>query len=362
MKKYLLISLLLLFSASGALAQITFQFIPEINGRNIDGLFSCRIAAPAASIRGVLSITVRERVAGTICVIRTPEFIIRPGANPIPVAAARGAAIRFSNNRTGQLTGATRAFPQGDYEYCYSLTISGSDNPPVEQCFDYTLEPFAELNLIDPYDKDKICDKRPLLTWQPLIPAIPGALYQLVLSEIKSGQSPTEALNYNLPLVNQSGVVSPVLPYPSIAPELESKKRYAWQVTAYKDRTILNRSQVWEFTVDCRDSVKKQPDSSSFRSIQDLQRGNFYIADRQLKFALVNPYQAQDLQYEIYAVTGSGKKVKHLPKVKLLNGANRIMIDLGDTGAFTDNRYYIIYVTLPNGDKKSLRFLYQDSQ
>jgi hypothetical protein len=361
MKRYLFIFLLIFTIAPGALAQITFQFIPEINGRNLDGLFSCRIVAPGAMIRGTLSITVRERQGGTICVIRTPEFVIAPGANPIPVSAARGAAIRFSNNRIGQLTGKTRFFPQGDYEYCYSLNISGSDNPPVEQCFDYTLEPFAELNLIDPYDKDKICDKRPLLTWQPLIPAVPGALYQLVLSEIKSGQSPTEALNYNLPLVNQSSILSPVLPYPAVARELESQKRYAWQVTAYKDQTVLNRSQVWEFMVDCRDSVKNKPDSSSYRSIEDLQRGNFYIAARQLKFALVNPYQAQNLQYEIYPVTGSGKKIKHLPKIKLLNGANSIAIALDDTGAFTDNRYYVIYITLPNGDKKSLRFLYQDN-
>lgn len=186
-----------------------------------------------------------------------------------------------------------------------------------------------------------------------------GLILPTGISEIKNGQNATEALNYNLPVINQSNIVSPILPYPSIAPQLVKGKKYAWQVTAYKDQTVLNRSEIWEFTVDCQDSVKKVADDG-YRDIEDLSRGNYYIAAGFLKFALVNPYQAQDLKYAITSLNNPDKKIKRLPKLKLKTGNNQVQIDLTATNSFTDEKYYILKVQLPNGTTKSLRFLYME--
>jgi len=358
-KRYIIIPILLLIISLSAFGQATIQFIPELYGRNVDGLFKCTIINPAQGQSVNLSIIVKERSAGTVCIIKTQPFNIIQGANPLPFSASRSASLQFSNNSIGRLSSANHTFPEGDYEYCYTLTYLRSDLLPVEQCFDYTLAPFAELHLTDPYDKDKICDKRPLLTWQPLLPGMPGSAYQLVLAEVKSGQNATEALNYNLAVINQSNLISPVLPYPSIARELEKGKTYAWQVTAYKDQTILNRSEVWTFTVDCQDSVKKVIDDG-YRDIEDLAKGNYYIASGVLKFAIINPYQAQDLKYQIISLNKPDKKIRRLPKLKLQTGTNQINIDLSVTGSFDDNNYYIIKAWLPNGTVKSLRFIYNE--
>jgi hypothetical protein len=355
------LTILLLLTTFTTLGQSTVQFIPELYGRNVDGLLKCTIINTSQKQTATLSITVSERKAGIICTVKTSEFSILPGSNAIPYATARGAAIQFSNSTNGRLNSLNRAFDQGDYEYCFTLNFTHSDVLPMEQCYNYTLAPFAELNLIDPYNKDKICDQRPLLTWQPLIPGIPGSFYQLVLSEIKTGQNATEALNYNLPVINQSNIVSPILPYPSIAPQLAKGKKYAWQVTAYKDQTVLNRSEIWEFTVDCQDSVKKVADDG-YRDIEDLSKGNYYIAAGYLKFALVNPYQAQDLKYTITSLNEPDKKIKRLPKLKLKSGMNQTSIDLAVTGGFTDGSYYLLKVQLPNGATKSLRFLYTEAK
>jgi hypothetical protein len=239
-------------------AQVVVQFVPEINGRNIDGLFGCRMTNPSANQLGViLTITVRERKAGTVCSIKTNQFNVLPGTNPIPANAARTASIRLGNNKLGQMLSINRFFPEGDYEYCYTLQYVRSDNLPDDQCFSYLLTPFSDLNLTDPYNRTKICEKRPMLSWQPLVPSVLGAYYQLVLTEIKTGQNATEAINYNLPIINQQKIVSPVLMYPPTAPELKQHTRYAWQVSAYKDQAVLNRSEIWEFTVLCEDTVKK---------------------------------------------------------------------------------------------------------
>lgn len=353
------ITLLFIFLASAVFGQSTVQFIPELYGRNVDGLLKCNTINTGVKLSAILSITVTERKGGTICVVRTPEFTILPGSNPVPFAAVRAAAVQFSGSAGGRLNSLNRAFDQGDYDYCFTLSYPHADLLPTEQCFNYVLAPFAELNLIDPYDKDKICDQRPLLTWQPLIPGIPGSFYQLVLSEIKTGQNPTEALNYNLPVINQSHIIAPILPYPSIAPQLVKGKKYAWQVTAYKDQTVLNRSEIWEFTVDCQDSVKKAADDG-YRNIEDLSKGNYYIATGLLKFALVNPYQAQNLNYEIRSINNPEKKIKGLPKIKLQTGHNQINIDLGMARGMNDQQYYILKVWIPGGMVKSLRFLYEE--
>lgn len=356
----LILGLLLLWSLPG-LGQVSFQFIPEIYGRNINGLFNCHILSVGQRLPVTLKITVSERASGVLCIIKTPEFTIAPGNNPIPLAAVRGAAIQFSDNKLSRLTSMNHDFAEGDYEYCYSLTFTRSDNPPTEQCFSYTLAPFAELSLIDPYNQDKICNQRPLFTWQPLIPGIPGSYYQLVLAEVKDGQNATEALNYNRPIINQTSIIAPMLPYPSIAKALESKKKYAWQVTAYKDQTVLNRSDIWTFTLDCQDSVKVIADNG-YRRLEDLLKGNYYLAVGSVKFALVNPYVAQNLKYEIKALRNPDKKIKRLPTIKLVNGQNNITINLADAGSFNDGDYYILSVRLPDGSNKSLRFQYKDAR
>jgi hypothetical protein len=352
-------TLVFLLCSISVMGQATVQFIPELYGRNVDGLFKCTVINPGARQSATLSIVVKERRAGTVCLIKTGQFAVLTGTTPVPFSLAHNASIQFANNSLGRLISTNRSFPEGEYEYCYTITYTTGDLLPVEQCFDYVLAPFAEMNLIDPYDKDKICDQRPLLTWQPLLPGVAGSFYQLVLAEVKSGQNPTEALNYNLPVINQSNIISPVLPYPSIAPQLEKGKKYAWQVTAYKDQTVLNRTEIWSFTVDCRDTVKKITDDG-YRDIEDLAKGNYYIAAGTLKFALVNPYQGQELRYQVTSLNKPDKKIKHLPKLKLQTGINQINIDLSVTGSFDDNNYYIIKVWLPNGTVKSLRFLYKE--
>jgi hypothetical protein len=359
LKRYLCF-LFLLFTVP-VFGQLSFQFIPEVYGRNIDGLFSCRIFDPGQKITAFLNITVTERKGGIVCIIKTPEFTIFPGMNSLPLSVARGSAIQFSSNKIGHITGLSRLFPEGDYDYCFEVNFVHSDNPPSEQCFPYTLAPFSVMNLIDPYNLDKVCNKRPLFTWEPLLPGIAGSYYQLVLTEIKQGQTATEALNYNLPIINQSNIISPILPYPSIAADLVPKIKYAWQVTAYKDQTVLNRTEIWQFTVDCQDSVKKIPDDG-YRDIEDLLKGDFYIATGYIKFALVNPYQAQNLKYEILPISDIKKKVKQLPKIKLKNGANEIIIDLSRNATFVNGNYYIMNVWLPNGTQHSLRFLYEEDK
>lgn len=358
-----IIPFVLAFFSLPALGQVSFQFIPELQGRNVDGLLNVKFVSTQASRRMSLSVIVTELKSGKVLSIKTPAFSVNQGVNQVPVTAIRPAKVQFGGSKVATTVQQSGLLPEGEYEYCFALTPEqGYYDPevPAEQCFTAEVIPFSPLSLIEPGNQDKLCEKRPLFSWQPSFPIVAGSSYQLLLTEIKGNQSPLEALNYNLPIVNQSGIMSPVLPYPPSARELQAGKKYAWQVSLYKNQTVLNRSEVWDFMVDCKDSVEnKIAAGNNFRNIGDLSNGNFHEVKGYLKFTLNNPYKEQDMHYNIVCITDPAKKIKRLPKVLLKNGVNQIAIDISNNG-FSDGYFYILSVELPNGDIKSLRFVYHD--
>lgn len=358
------ISILLVVISVPAFAQVSFQFIPELYGRNIDGLLNLRIVNVSGPKVVTLNLSVTERKSGKIVSIRTEPFTLNNGNATIPASAIRNSKIQFGGNRVSAAVQQNGYFPEGDYEYCFTLNSAfGTPNPEVysDQCFNYELVPSAPLSLTEPYNQDKICEKRPLLAWQPSFPQIPGSAYQLVLVEIKERQNATEALNYNLPIVRQSGIVNPVLSYPPSSKELQAGKKYAWQVSVYKNQTVINRSEVWEFTVGCDDNmVTPGFTDDGYRDIEDLLKGNYYMANGSVKLSVMNSYGPQDLHYEISCITDAKLKIKRLPKLKLENGRNKVFIILDNRRVFKEDYYYILKIWLPDGSIKSLRFKYND--
>ncbi|WP_207428881.1 DUF928 domain-containing protein [Pedobacter sp. SYSU D00535] len=360
----ILITLVLLLVCRSAFSQLNFQFVPEIHGRNIEGLLNAKISNAVARRAVSLTVTVSERTKGRVLSLKTAAFNLPVGTNTIPVNAVRSAKIQFASSGIANRMRQSGLLPEGDYEFCYTLTPEqGYYDPevPLEQCFDAELTPFAPLTLVEPYNQDKVCETRPLFSWQPSFPHVQGGTYQLLLVELRGDQKGPEALNYNLPLISQSNMINPVMPYPASFRELQPGKRYAWQVSIYKNQTVLNRSEVWEFTVDCRDTVTDTKlNYDGFRDIEDLAQGNFYVADGYLQFGLTNSYGEQNLKYEIDCISDPELKVKSLPALKLERGKNRIVIDLRSKRAFKHDYYYILKVWLPNGSVKSLRFVFKD--
>lgn len=345
-----------------ASSQVTFQFSPEIQGRTADGLLWVKLTNLYQQSRTVsMEISVSERKVGKVISVVTQPFSLMPGMNNLDRRAASTAVIRFADNNLARLLKQSSTFPEGEYEYCFQAFLAdktGNKELLGEQCFDYLVEPLTPLFLIEPFLKEQTCEKRPTFTWQPSLPFIPGAQYRLTLAEMRPNQSVQEALVYNLPLFNQSNITSPMLLYPSAARSLEEGMTYSWQVTVYKEGVILNRSEIWEFTVRCNDTPKVEK-TEGFRDIDDLARGNYYIAKGKVDFALYNAYEAQSLKYTLYCINKPDQTFKHLPKLKLTRGNNNVTIDLSDNKEMVDGFNYILTVQSPSGITKRLRFIYK---
>ncbi|WP_343670455.1 hypothetical protein [Chitinophaga sp.] len=358
----LLTTLFGLFCLQGK-AQYTFAFMPEVQGRSIDNIYKVRIGNTGGIVTANLRIVVTEAHAGAVVTIDIPQFQLMSGVGTVPPAAVYHATVGFGTNKLATVIRQSGYFPEGDYEYCFQLYEGVNHNNELlaEQCFSYELEPFSNMQLIQPYDEDKICDKRPSFNWQPLIPAVNGVEYRLLLVEVKDRQQPVEALRMNLAIINQRQIPMPMLLYPSIANELVEGKQYAWQVSAYQNDLVLAQSEIWSFTVDCEKDSTKLP-AEAFRNIEDLTKGNFYIARGQLLFSLQNTYAATDLVYSIRCLTKPEQAIKKLPVIPIAGGYNQVVIDLSDNSSFKDGYYYIMDVTLPDGTRKQLRFIYKQAE
>lgn len=362
MKRNYIIVLVLLLMPFAGLAQMSFTFLPEIQGRTLEGLMMVKIVHPEAQKRSCfLVITVSESKSGKIAEAHTGAFELNTGLNSVPANIVYQTAWKFGTGKLSTVLRQSHYFPEGEYEYCFELYENDKNRPGAllaEQCFDYMLEPFSPLLLTEPYDGDQICEKRPTLFWQPMLPAIPGMQYRLLLVEVKEGQPKAEALHYNMPVIQQTNIPTPMLFFPPLNKELQEGKRYVWQVTASRNDLILGRSEIWDFTVKCTDSVKTPP-AESFRNIEDLAKGNFYIAEGRIFFAVNNTYDKAELKYDIRSLNEPEAKLKKLPKVVLERGRNQVIIDLSDEPAFRDGHFYILSMRLPSGESKQLRFVYK---
>lgn len=343
-------------------AQVVIQYIPALYGRTVDGMFSARFTNTYGEPKTVqLMMSIDDEKSGRVCTIRIASIRLLQGNNTISGGSAKSAVIQFSESPVASLAKQTGYLPGSSYTYCFELTDTKSGEVLGEQCFDADIQATANFSLISPYDYETVCDARPMFNWQPLVPAIPGIYYQLMLCEVKQKQSGIEALNFNLPLVNQTGIGMPLLVYPSNVLPLVKGTKYAWQVIAYRDKVILQRSDVWEFEYKCQDSTPPIPDYG-YRSIEDLAKGNFYIAKGSIRFSLHNPYGKQPLYYDITDLAQPDNRIRHLPKLQVQTGTNNILIDISDNRSFADGNFYQLNIKMPNGISKKLRFQYKQLQ
>jgi hypothetical protein len=211
--------------------------------------------------------------------------------------------------------------------------------------------------LLNPSHLDTICNKRPVLSWQPPLPFSSGMRFRLILTEKKAGVG-VEDLLMKTPLLLLDNISSTTINYPSVNPELKEGKTYYWQVVAYEKGLIISRSEIWEFTVQCTEVLKPGP-NDSYRELKLLVNGNYYIANRVLKFSFRNDYNIQKLRYSILDISDAGKEIKHVPEIKLQSGLNKIDIELGDLDLKAGN-HYILKVYPFNEPSVEIRFVYEE--
>ena len=359
MKKYMVIGIALLLSWGRSAAQVNVIFVPEVYGRTVDGLGIFQLQnLSGKTTPGQVMITVRENISKSqVLVMTSPQFNVVPGISPFPASVYGNSRFAFSNNSLAAIASQTRNFPPGEYTYCFQF-ITPNTHDGDENCFDANIEPLVPIDLIYPGDKDKLCQKRPPLSWKPPVPFPAGMRFRLELTQKKQGSS-VESLLMNAPLVLLDNIPSTSVNYPSYAPDLMEDSTYCWQVVAYQGGVILSRSEIWEFTVQCHDP--SAPASlDSYRELKSLMNGNYYYATAWLKFTYQNNYSYKKLHYEIYETEKGSAQIRNLPDIPLVQGFNKIDIDLTQLD-LEEGKHYMLKVYPFNEPPVVVRFQYHEN-
>jgi hypothetical protein len=350
-----------------AKAQLTATFNTALHGQTVDGLLYAQIISSYSQVvYARINIRVREQGrGGQLLTVQSGYIPFKPGINTLSRERFARSSFRFAQTPQGMQLSQTNRFPEGEYEFCFEMLVGDEKAQTVdetfENCFETMVQPATPIQLINPADGDEMCDTRPNLTWQPPMPVKPTTRFRLILCELKEKQTDIEAINYNIPIVNMDGITGNTLFYPAKLPELQKNKKYVWQVSAYEEKSIFTRSEIWQFTVKCEDP-KPPVAGDSYRELKEGESGGHYIAEQVLRFSFYNSYNAGNLGYVIESLTKPGVKIKDLPELKLGGGFNKYDLDLSENRFFKDGHEYLLKVTLPDGKTLSLKFIYKEKQ
>jgi len=360
---YHFITVFFILTFSELKAQIDFNFSPTIYGQTLEGLqYTQIINSSGFDLKGFVTVKVREVSGQDVVAVKTAIFLIRPGVNNITREAFSNARFSFARNNFGSILNETGRFAEGEYEYCFEADISESKQSQLpqifENCFVSKIQPLTPLLLIDPVDGDELCNKRPNFLWQPPMPLPASAKFRLIVTEVKEKQDIAEALAYNLPVINQANLFGNNLLYPSNAPDLKEGQTYTWQVIVYTPKTILSKSELWTFKIKCNEK-KPELNTDSYRELKETDDGNFYVANKSLRFSFNNAYNSGELSYSIENLSDSRSAIMNLPKLKMYAGLNKCDLDLSEYRAFKNGQEYLLKVKLINRELR-LRFIYKD--
>lgn len=343
-------------------AQILLQYNAPVHGQSLEGLSYIEIINNSGEdVKATVTIRVTESQSGNILTAVFPGVSIRRGNNSIDAAGFSRGKFSFANNYAGQIISRTGRFPEGEYEYCFEAEITDSKTPwpssVFENCFVSLIQPLTPLLLVNPPDEDINCNTRPSFIWQLPAPLPQNARCRLVLTELRSKQDLAEAINYNMPLINQANIAGNQLLFPSSLLALKEGKKYVWQVWLYSGTTLLRKSEIWTYEVKC-DVSKEDTLTGSYRELKDNADGDFLIVDRVLRFSFHNPYNPGILSYSIVNMANPAKTISGLPKLSLIAGLNKYELDFTDNKSFRKGEEYMLKITLSGNRVLRLRFLF----
>lgn len=301
--------------------------------------------------------------AGEIMVeAQTKNFTLNTGINNVS-----GISIGFSNIVYG--TGGKALYlknngliPAGNYSYCIKLTPITNDETGDIYCEDFEAATDDFLNLVTPYDKEIIETKWPLLTWthsEPFNTLAQNEYFKIVVCEIKKDQSADQAIFSNPVAYSKNFLTTHSIPYPQDAKELEDGKHYAWQVQKISNNIIINKTDVWEFSI-----IKKEENEPlKYALLKSTQDGGFFTClNDALYFRFDEEYVTGDLNYEILNNKGESVKprikrddrLNNDPSLILNSGTNRFELSLTDYKL--KEGYYTLVVLNAKKEKFYLRF------
>lgn len=293
----------------------------------------------------------------TVLTAISGKFIIAPGAQVLqpqylqPIQYTYGAGIALDQSPNGVL-------PAGQYLVCYQLfTIDHSyQNLVADDCVQLEVEPLSQLMLSFPDNGDTLETNSPTFNW---IPPAPLAMfsnlnYDFLLSEVLNGQSPTDAVQRNLPFHNTNTIQQPNLQYPLQGRPLEKGKTYAWQIVARDQGRYTTKSEVWTFMVR-GDSTRNRIAGTPYVKVEAKAGAPVLIENAVIKASYYHELSDPSVSLKIVNTKTPGT-VLLTARLDVKRGQNFILYDLGKKLSLHEGDFYEAHFVNTEGRVAILRF------
>lgn len=339
-----------------------------INAMGVDGMELSKQTMLNFQVQSQLNHSVNSTISGKIQFKQTGHWIkysfeykLNPGVNNLD-AQHLSITWDYSSSAIKELFTIHNVLPSGLYQYCITViplnNVGEFDNgQKVEECMYNKVQEVFMINLLDPSNNAKLYEYNPSLSWIANYSFSSDLNYRLRVAEINKGQNPTNALQRNKAVFQESDLHQNTMIYPVSAKPLEAYQPYAWAVDAYYKNILLGSSEVWKFII-IEDSITEPlPKNSSFIDV-NLEHGinkNYAINQIKLKYELSN-LKMDTLQFELYK---EGKLISMKPQNWIVKaGENKLIIDLKEENRLKHGKTYVLKVKDSYGKTNEVIFMY----
>lgn len=259
--------------------------------------------------------------------------------------------------------------PIGDFEVCYNILNHYSDavDRIAEQCQDILIEPIAPPLLMLPSDQSTADQKNPLFTWLAPMPSFlfTQLKYDLDIVEVMSFQTATDAMQQNIPILQQKGIAGTSLLYPAgNAYQLQPQKQYAWRIIARNNEALVSQSEVWSFKVGESSLSKSMTGQFPYAKLQKTDIGGYAVFSNELKFDYLNETGDKKWMLKVIDLTSSMRETIpiDMDSIRLNRGQNLVKIDFSNDKRFLSGGFYLLEITNTRKEVWRLRFQFKRTE
>jgi hypothetical protein len=248
----------------------------------------------------------------------------------------------------------------GNYLACYSVIIEGEKMGELtsEDCVPFTVEPISPPLLNSPADQSVLDMRLPQFTWLPPSPvSIYNDLnYELILAEVRPGQSALEAIQQNMPMFRSPHNRNLFMNYPASAVALDTAKQYAWTIIAKNGNEFSAQTEVWTFKINSK-QVNNTVFENAYVQLKKEVDGAVASSSAQLRCSYTNEANDNTAKYEVISLDKGGLIVT-TGNVPLKPGENLLEISIRKVAGLETGKSYQLRLLNSRNEYWNMKFIY----
>lgn len=291
----------------------------------------------------------------------TRTVVLNPGANQLQekdLAPVQYEYLMMTTDRRpeGMLS-------PGNYLACYSVVLDGdkAGQPATEDCIPFAVEPLSPPLLNMPADAAVLEQRLPQFTWIPPAPLqlFTDLNYELVVTEMRDGQSAAEAVQSNIPVYRAPALRQVFAAYPSGGVPLDTGRTYAWTVKAYNGRQFAAQTEIWTFRLNSKALMPEY--NSPYVSLKREVDGVVTNCGNVLRFAYTNETMETNAHYSVISLDNGNREIMS-GTVALQPGSNLLELKLRKSGKLKSGAYYALVLQNSRDERWRMNFNYNPEE